>query len=458
MPKIINAFSSDDGLASTLSGLANNIFGGNVAQQEVYRQNAIGKRRENENIPLLADAVVAGDTAGATRAGIMSGQDPKFTGGYNQFRQVTQYGPESRQGFVATMAVPSANYGNTVQGVNADLGNKRAIAQMTADRQARAIETTADNTPVNVLENGVPKIVSRRDAITRGLRPVLDFGAERGTLLQGMQLTPQQQETVVGANRTPGTPYSYLDATGARGTTFDARTDATTGRSLAGPIQTIKLEGPNAEGLSGNSTVDRQLLDSRVATENAVAMIDGLTKSLSQPNADQAVGYLGTVARGFNDLRAQVEAGARLFGSQDTKDTVFNTPEARTAVDQAINGIFANSVVNQKAQQLGVNSAIIRSQIQDLAYMIAKAQDPGGRVSTDDIRRAAETVGATIMDPKSAVQVLGDLKQRIIQGHEIRERTTRQMYPRVGAPTAGAPASAAPPAEIRIDVNGNIIQ
>lgn len=461
MPKIINAFSSEGDLASTLGGLANSIFGGNVAQQEVYRQTALGKRRENENIPLLADAVVAGDTAAATRYGIHAGQDPKFTAGYHQFNQVNQYGPGSQQGTTATMSVPGANYGNTVQGTLADLANKRTMADMTARRQADAIISTADNTPINVMGPNGPMVASRRAAIQGGMRPVLGLDQERGTTASTVvpTLSSADQHRFIGLDKNPSNLWVYQTPDGQSGTTADGRSDVSSGAPLPQGTRTMRMEGASTEGLSGNPTLDRQLAESRVASRTAVASIDGLTASLTQPNADQAVGYLGTVARGFNDLRAQVEAGARLFGSPDTKDTVFNTPDAQRAVDQAINGIFSNTAINQKAAQLGVSSAIIRSQIQDLAYMTAKAQDPGGRVSTDDIRRAAETIGATIMDPKSAVQVLADLKQRIVQGQDIRERTLREMYPRLNAaPAAGAPAAAAPPTRIRIDAQGNVIQ
>lgn len=469
MPKIINAFASDDSLANTLSGLAGQIFGGNVAQQEVYRQMALGKRRENENIPILADAVVAGDPAAATRAGIMSGQDPKFTGGYNQFMRVNQHGPASPQALTATMAVPGANYGNTIQGTNAEMANRRTIAQMTADRQLAGIKYTADMTPHNVQDPNDPSralIVPRSQAVVGGQRPVLSLDQQRGQTAAAVvpTMSPDDQRRFIGVDKNPSTLWVYQTPDGRQGTTADGQRDISNGAALPPGSKVMRLEGANTEGLSGNSTVDRQLLESRVATQTAAASIDGLITSLNQPNADQAVGYLGRVARSFNDIRSQVEAGARLFGSPDTKDTVFSTPEAKQAVDQALQGsILANQAVVAKARQLGIDSAIIRSQIQDLAYMTAKAQDPGGRVSTDDIRRAAETIGAAIMDPKSAVPVLTDLKQRLINGQQIRERTTQQMFPGVrsqGAPAAGAPTAGAPGGgqSIRIDVNGNIIQ
>ena len=103
-----------------------------------------------------------------------------------------------------------------------------------------------------------------------------------------------------------------------------------------------------------------------------------------------------------------------------------------------------------------------------MAYAIAKAQDPGGRISVDDIRRAAETVGASLMDPRAADAVLADLGNRIEMNQTIRERVTRQMYPKTQTPGGPAPAApgqpaaptASPPAGgvIRYDAQGNRVQ
>lgn len=444
MPKIINAFAPEDGLASTLGSLANSIFGGNVAQQEVYRQNAIGKRRVNEALPALADAVVAGDTAQATRYGILSEQDPKFTGGYNQFRVVNQYGPQSPQALTATMAVPGANYGHTIQGTNAAMANSRAIEEMRAQRQYEAVVNTADNTPVNVIgPDGKPTIVSRRAAIGSGMQPVLDFGQQRGTLLNNTPLTPEQTLRVVGAEpKAEDVIVATLDS----GQTVPARARADgfyaveDGRKLTGVISVGRVVAQNNEGLT--SPMQNQRLQSRINTENAVADIDALITTLSQPNADQSTGYLGSISRVLNNARSQAEATSRLFGSNDSGREL---QLVAGAIDDATARLLSNPALAAKLQTLAGDSASIRAQISSLAYAIAKTNNPSGQISKRDVDDAADQLAASLMDPRVAVRILGETKDRMLRHQATRERLydqqsrSRSPAPAPAAPTAGAP-------------------
>ena len=96
-----------------------------------------------------------------------------------------------------------------------------------------------------------------------------------------------------------------------------------------------------------------------------------------------------------------------------------------------------------------LNRAVIAKPGADLAYTIAKAQDPGGRISKDDIIRAGEVVGMSLMDPNSAVQVLSNLKNSLVEAQGIRETETRRQYPSLrawgGVPNAaGAPSAPVP--------------
>jgi hypothetical protein len=465
MPKIINAFAGDNPLTEALTGFASS-FGSNTPQTEVFRQKAKGLQRENANIPLLADAIANGDYTAAARAGILADRDVKNVAGYGQYVGVNRYGPSSNEALTATMAVPGANYGNTVQGTNAEMANKRGIAQMTTDRQIAHDQSKYENTPTSVLVNGIPTMVSQAEALRTRAQPVLSLPQAQGGILQtdAPTLTAEQRATAGGyAPKMPSALYAGVTASGTPTTTADGRTSIQTGEPIVGPVK--KLEGPTTEGLSGNHSVDQKLLEARNTRDRTVLMIDRLDQNLAQPNADQAVGYLGALARGFNDIRAQSEASVRLFGGE-LKDQAFSSPENRAAVDSVMHSVFGNPAVSQKAQALGINSAIIRSQVQDLAYMYAKTQDPSGRVGVDDIRRASETVGTMIQDPAAGRAVLKDLKDRVVSSHDIVERNTRAMFPTVrpvapstGTSTGGAmPSAGQPPARIRIDANGNLIQ
>ena len=448
MPKIINPYVGDNTYAKSFSDFAGSFFA-NTPQTELARQKAHAAVRENENIGLLADAIVAGDRDAATRHGILSGAKPEFTGGYDQYRTVHRYGAGSRQATDATMAVPGANYGNTVAGERESQANRRVIENMRTERLFDAERYKADNTPYSAIVDGQPKTLSRSEAIRLGARPVLSATEVEGTIrLNDLPKMDALQRATAGgyAPKSASALYSYRDPTGITGTTADGRTDLNSGQPLPQGTQVIKLEGPSTEGLTGNNAIDRELLTARNNKDILVSNIDGLVAELSKPNADQAIGWIGSGARLFNDARAQVEATVRLYGGT-SKTQEFMNPELQSATDRAVQSIFGDSALNSRAQQLGITANVLRSRIQDVAYMVAKAQDPSGRMSNQDIERAGQTIGAAIMDPTAGIAVLQDMKNRAITAHDIRERNTRQMYPKMGgnAPNpGGAPAAAAP--------------
>lgn len=462
MPKIINAYAEDNPLVSALTGFAGT-FGSNTAQTEVYRQKAKGLMRENENIPLLADAITRGDYIAAARAGVMADREPKNVAGYGQYVGVNKYGPSSNEALTATMAVPGANYGNTVQGTNAEMANKRGIAQMTTDRALAHDQRKFDNTPVSALVNGIPTMISQSEALRTRAQPVLSLTQAQGGVLQNDMptLSPDQRAAAGGYTpKLPGNLWVGATADGRMAPTADGRTSVQDGQPIVGPV--TKLEGPSTEGISGVNGIDKDLLNSRIATDQTKALIDRVHAGLQQPDAAAAIGWVGQGATVFNNVRAQFDAISRLAGGTSSQ-AEFAQPGLTAAIGQATNAVFANPQWNARAQQLGIDSGKMRSQIQDLAYAIAKAQDPSGRVSVDDVRRATETVGASLMDPTAASAVLLDLRDRVEMNQGIRETATRRMYPKVGAPptgqsTGGQMPQPGAPTRIRIDANGNLIQ
>lgn len=458
MPKIINAYSPDDSIGSALRAFGESFFA-NTPQTELARQKAKGLIRENENLPLLADALVAGDVNAAARAGILSGLDPKNVGGYGQYLTVNRYGPASREATTATMAVPGANYGNTVAGTRESEANRIKIEGMRTQRLFDAERYKTDNTPQTYLDENNQPVIGRLSE-TFGRRPILTQNQAQGVILQqdmGGYTSEQRARAAGVAPKAPSSLYTYRTPTGGEGTTIDGVTDAHTGQPLPQGTKAIKLEGPSPEGLTGNNEIDKRLLESRTATEQTKALITQLRQSLATPNAAQAIGLIGTGVSMFNNMRAQIEAGVSLVGGSSAAQEL-SAPGVQQAITQATNSIFGNAAWNQRAQQLGIDHAKLQSQIQDLAYAMAKSQDPSGRISVDDIRRAAETIGATLMDPRAADAVLADVGDRIERNQQIRERVTRQMFPKVGAaPSAPAPQApgTAPQAPIRWERGAN---
>jgi len=126
-------------------------------------------------------------------------------------------------------------------------------------------------------------------------------------------------------------------------------------------------------------------------------------------------------------VRSQVEATVRAVspGGLTADQELRLNPDVQATLDR----VLASPNVAQRIRQLGIQSAVIRSQIQDLAYMISKARDPSGRVSNQDVEHAATIVGGALMDPQSGDAVLGNLADRLVTEQNIREDMYRRTFP-----------------------------
>jgi hypothetical protein len=517
MPKIINEYGASNPLAEALQSFAGS-FGGNTAQQELYRQKAQGSLRENRAYQALQDAERNGgyDPNNAdVRAAIVGLPQPKEFFEAQRGIAATRYGAGDQRATNAYMGA-GGSYGSTVAGTRESEANRRAIEDKRTERmfgiekykfdntfeqtvgpdgrviltprtqaagmvsgkqaeldQQRAIEADrikrgydaelfkVNNTPELVQGPNGPTIMRRSEAF--GMTPVLNEGQAKGTIVQQDMptMTGEQRATVGGYQPKPD---DLVNAQLADGTTVPAynRADglyhAQTGQKITQPIVSVgKLQAQNAEGLGG-SALTNKLVERRVATGQALNAIDRLDKALAAPNADQAVGWIGKTAGLFNDVRAQNEALSRMIANAPTKDQELQT---NPTLNKTLDMIVGNSALNQTAQRLGIQSAVLRSQIADLAYSISKANDPGGRMSDQDIHRAAQIIGASLQDPVAARAVLQDLKVRLNENHNVWERETarvRSQQPQSAPAAAPAAAPTAAPPRIRIDANGNVIQ
>jgi hypothetical protein len=327
------------------------------------------------------------------------------------------------------------NYGGTYHGTQDQLQNARTLQSM---QEATKLRVAAQQ-PQTVLVDGVPTIV-RQDQ-SYGQPASVGKSEQEGALLRGnwnnLPALNEQQQTALKVN--PGAD-ELVNAQLQDGSTVPARArmdglyDVNTGQKIPNVVSVGKLVAQSAEGLGG-STLTNKIVERRVARDQAVSAIDRLDAKLAAPNADQAVGWIGRGANIFNDVRAQVEAATRLKGGMTAAQEVTTNPQINAALDN----VFRDPGFVETAQRLGVQNAVLRANIVDLAYTIAKSKDPGGRMSDQDINRAAEIVGASLMDPNAARQVLGELKNSVIQDHDIWE----QNY---GAVRGGAGAAARPQA------------
>lgn len=448
MPKLINSYSADGSLADAFSAFANS-FGQNTPQKELARQKAYGLSRENENLPLLAEAIVAGNYDAATRHGILSGIDPKNTAGYGQYQNVNRYGPTSEQALRATMAVPGAKYNNTVQGVNAELGNKRTIAQMTTDRTLAHDRWKTENTP-NLYwdEQGVARTTSQGDAIRRNLPGVVNETQLKAGLAQRRQAgwTPAQTDSYVGANPA----YDIYNADTPSGTIpVQVRPDGVyhadrPDKRVEQPISNLsKLVATKADDMTGNASLDKDIINNEISAKQAVAGIDRLSTALAAPDAALSRGYVGSIASVVNDVRSQLEAIGGF-----SREQALTVPGSTNAVATATATVMNNPQLFKRLQELGINREVLQSQITDLTYVIAKSNGQEGRgLSNQDANHAAQMLGAAIMDPASGRAVLADLRARVENNFRIRQevlQARKKVQPAAlpAAPGAGQQSAA----------------
>src|SRR5260221_9733504 len=74
MTTIVNAYSGNESIANNLRAMAEGIFG-YQARQEMLRQTASKYRRENENVPLYANAAAANNRPDMSRYSIMADRE-----------------------------------------------------------------------------------------------------------------------------------------------------------------------------------------------------------------------------------------------------------------------------------------------------------------------------------------------------------------------------------------------
>jgi hypothetical protein len=317
----------------------------------------------------------------------------------------------------------------------------------------------ADNELTQVLTPTGPQYARKGAAV--GQSPILSTDQLKATtlapLLPGMS---DSQRMVFGTGTTP----TLVNATGEGGETtpayftpYTAPTNAQTQEAITKPISSVgTLAAAKKDDLSGGSGDVSKLLERRTATAGLLSRLDSVDQLLSKPDAGAAVGPLGKASVFFNDLRAQTESAFRLGGDQIVKEA--NSPAVSKALDGAIGGLFGNAQFNARAQQLGIDASVLRSQITALAYDFAKASDPSGRTSDRDVANATSVVGAALLDPVAGRQVLKAQRDQVVQQHGLVEDTFKATFPQTkvtpwaygggAAPVTqpGAPTSATAPA------------
>lgn len=138
MPKIINAYSDANGsIADSLKSLGESMFG-NGAQNEVHRQTAVGKRRENDNVPLMAEAVRNGDRNALAYHGVMANKSGADAANYNLLSTTNHAGSVDDNRVNLAQIGAGHSIGSTAVGQGRELATKQTMQKIASDRAAAA--------------------------------------------------------------------------------------------------------------------------------------------------------------------------------------------------------------------------------------------------------------------------------------------------------------------------------
>lgn len=436
-PQVVGgSANAPSGIGEAIASFGKNFQNGTV---NALRQEQLTKLADENELTRIVASSIGADGAitnpqTASIAAALGALDPNKFGRMAAIQAATTGGVDSQK--AAEYLTGLGEYRNTPLYGERDFANKVTMQGMQEDTKLRmndAQEATklrlADSALETIQTPDGPRLVRRSQAV--GQAPLTTMDQQKSaivsTLLPGM--TPDQKKEIV-LGRAPA--LEVYNATTPDGSTIPATVgaggeivDLNSGQKIPQVTTMGRLQATTADGLGSSSTIGKEILEGRINTERAVKLIDNLSTELEKPNAGVSVGFLGSVSEVANNIRSQIEAGAKAAGGLSARDEMRGSDpravEIRTTVDRVMN---ENQQQFAALRQQGIDTAKIRALIEDLAYAQAKANDPSGRVSNQDVERAGRQVGMGLGDPVAMKSVLGDLRERTIQGQEIRERNS----------------------------------
>jgi hypothetical protein len=475
MPTISNPYTSPEAtIGASLEALGNSMWGPQAAAAEFAKQKATDARRVNVSKEALANAVRMNNgnfdpSNPDVAASVVGLDDPrKFFQGV-QGLTANRYGASDPR-TTNSMLGAGESYGATPQGVGAQLGNARTIAQMQTDKILAAERYKADTTPINVLDQSSPtgyKTVSKADAIRLGLPQVLGDSEATGALkIRGFQSgyagNNDEQNKAAGVYTSPDKVQNYAlpgpDGQPVYGRTIDGKVDMTTNRPI--PPHAIIINPANAGGtnafsgaLAPNASMANDLrgrIASNKQLEDLTAHAMGLVK-----NDPTIVGAPGVAQRfGQNALTAATDVAKYLGKGQDLQQSIQN-------------------IQQEAAQKLGPNAIrllpeLYKPQINELeaihAIITYKAAESlfgqsGRDLSDRDVAGARAMVG----DPNSLFESSRSFMEKMntINHMAAAQRKNAESILQTNNVTQGTPvvppAQAAAPAAVAPAGGGDIL-
>lgn len=173
--------------------------------------------------------------------------------------------------------------------------------------------------------------------------------------------------------------------------------DAVSGKHLPNafkaPTKTETRTGPLTK--SGKNKLALSGIEGEQNVRNNVRNIGELIKTVASP--DFLGGNLGNAVQALNSARAQV---GQLFGGEEylTDDGELNPQAFKTG---------------SKFRKMAIEGNVAESQTLELAFIMAKALNPDGKISDADVRQAGKILGDSA-DPKVRSALLRKVQNRIV--------------------------------------------
>jgi hypothetical protein len=167
---------------------------------------------------------------------------------------------------------------------------------------------------------------------------------------------------------------------------------------LAASKSEVKTGSPN-DWNKASATQASKLLDYRSSTMNYISRGNAILKNLHEnPHSNDLLGLLGRMGTNF---------------IQDATSLAGLSGESSWKADFSEDDPYDATGTIKLLKELGIPEGIMQSQIQALAYMQAKMNDRGGRVTDADFKTALRILGANNSDPDIFA---GVLREQMMEG------------------------------------------
>jgi hypothetical protein len=348
MPRIINAYDGNSALGKSLADLGESIFG-NQARDEVYRQTAFGKKRENDNAEPLAAAVRDGNRNNIGYYGVLAGKTGQDAGDFNRLSAANHAASFDDPRLAISMMGAGGAAGNTAIGQRRSLDNTITTTGMNnattlegqriASDRARETQLAIDGrtlTPV-VDENGVAHYQPKSKAV----------GGEAPQTTDSVVANMLRRQAAGGQPAAPGTdPLGGVDPRILKKAGLDLPEQSlvhpTTGQtaiSRDGGRTAILPDGRTIPALGfqpvGQDAALAQARDNGVRESAARPLVFGdPTKSQASADAANTSGIAPKLGTFFNDEFGALPLGPAIIkGISGSPEIAPETQRARSSQD-----------------------------------------------------------------------------------------------------------------------------